>query len=59
MFTQEQIDTGPLRLAKNFEVPATINRFLRPYQRQGVEFLFHQFRNEIGGGESGRLLSRA
>lgn len=59
MFTQEQMDTGPLQLARGVEVPATINKFLRPYQRQGVEFLYHQFKNDMGGSElSSRRASR-
>ena len=32
-------DAGTTRL----EVPRTINKYLRDYQRQGVHFLFHQY----------------
>ena len=32
-------DAGTTRL----EVPRSINKYLRDYQRQGVQFLFHQY----------------
>lgn len=46
--TFEQSRIGPL-VVGNYTVPAPINRFLRPYQREGVEFLLTQYKNGIGG----------
>ncbi|GAA5858616.1 hypothetical protein JCM8547_001393 [Rhodosporidiobolus lusitaniae] len=31
------------------QIPAPINKFLRPYQREGAEFLYGQFKKETGG----------
>ena len=31
------------------QVPASINRFLRSYQREGVKFLFRQYAKDKGG----------
>lgn len=36
-------DVGPLILAPGVEVPASINRFLRSYQRDGVRFLYRSY----------------
>jgi hypothetical protein len=30
-------------------VPSAINTFLRDYQRDGAAFLYHKFRNSMGG----------
>lgn len=49
--TQEQLTTGRHVLSSMHEIPAPINRFLRPYQRDGVDFLYHQFSKGMGGGE--------
>ncbi|KZT50905.1 hypothetical protein CALCODRAFT_504196 [Calocera cornea HHB12733] len=52
--TAEQALTGPLLLdsATSTEVPASINRFLREYQRDGVRF-FWRCREEKRGGVLG------
>ncbi|GAA5965708.1 hypothetical protein JCM3765_003226 [Sporobolomyces pararoseus] len=47
--TLEQHRTGPHLLGDGAEIPAPINKFLRPYQREGVEFLWGQYRKNIGG----------
>ena len=39
------VGTAALHLA----VPATINMYLRDYQREGVRFLFRQYANQQGG----------
>ncbi|GEM11524.1 RAD26-like SNF2 family DNA-dependent ATPase [Rhodotorula toruloides] len=48
-----QANTGPHKLSDlpgdTAQVPAPINKFLRPYQREGAEFLYRQFRKGIGG----------
>ncbi|ORY86023.1 P-loop containing nucleoside triphosphate hydrolase protein [Leucosporidium creatinivorum] len=49
IFTQEQLTTGRHRLSSEHEIPTPINRFLRPYQRDGVDFLHHQFSKGMGG----------
>lgn len=49
MFTEQQINRGPHKLSKEYEVPAPINKHLRDYQRDGVDFLFHQFTEGKGG----------
>ncbi|KAM0747985.1 hypothetical protein T439DRAFT_87826 [Meredithblackwellia eburnea MCA 4105] len=40
---------GPHALGPGAEIPAPINRFLRPYQRQGVEFMYRQHMKGMGG----------
>ena len=35
--------------AVDLQVPASINRFLRSYQREGVKFLFRQYARDKGG----------
>ena len=35
--------------AVELQVPASINRFLRSYQREGVKFLFRQYARNKGG----------
>ncbi|PVG00118.1 hypothetical protein CPB86DRAFT_806025, partial [Serendipita vermifera] len=44
-------DIGPLVLdaSDNIEVPSSINKYLRGYQREGVEFLWNQFKQGRGG----------
>lgn len=48
-----QANTGPHKLSNvpgdTAQVPAPINKFLRPYQREGAEFLYGQFKKGIGG----------
>lgn len=46
---REQDLTGPHILAPGVEIPEAINRFLRPYQRKGVEFMYRQYRKGKGG----------
>ncbi|KAJ1586232.1 hypothetical protein NDA14_000907 [Ustilago hordei] len=41
-------DTDPLELAPGFAVPASINRFLRSYQRDGVRFLYRSYAENRG-----------
>lgn len=41
--TLEQARSGGLALSGSYIVPAHINRFLRPYQRDGVEFFAKRF----------------
>lgn len=47
--TQQRL--GPLVLdqRKHIQVPSPINTFLRDYQRDGAAFLYHKFRNSMGG----------
>lgn len=48
----QQSKTGPLILSleiPHVEVPASINRFLRVYQREGVEFLYRKYKEGTGG----------
>lgn len=40
---------GPFLLGGNTKVPAPINMHLRDYQREGVEFLFRQYKEGRGG----------
>jgi SNF2 family DNA or RNA helicase len=50
--TPEQYDIGSLVLddtSSDVAIPASINRFLKPYQRSGVEFLFRKYRAGTGG----------
>ncbi len=39
----------PLRLSSTVSVPVPVNKHLRDYQRQGVEFLFRRFVDNAGG----------
>ena len=51
---KEQARRGPHRLSRvpdAPEIPAPINKFLREYQRQGVEFLYRQYSENIGGSK--------
>lgn len=50
----EQAETGGHRLGsddngKDVQIPASINRFLRSYQREGVEFFWTHYRQKEGG----------
>lgn len=46
----EQHRTGPHELDdKGAEIPTPINKFLRKYQREGVEFLWGQWKKRMGG----------
>jgi SNF2 family DNA or RNA helicase len=45
----KQANIGPHVLTPGVQIPASINMFLRDYQRAGVEFLFRQYNNGIGG----------
>jgi len=46
----EQHRTGPHELDdEGAEIPAPINKFLRKYQREGVEFLWGQWKKRMGG----------
>jgi hypothetical protein len=50
--TKEQMKIGPYVLAIGspaVEIPASINRFLRVYQREGVEFLYRKYQAGTGG----------
>ena len=44
----EQARVGPLQLGNGYAVPATVNRFLREYQREGVRFFFRSFCEKRG-----------
>jgi SNF2 family DNA or RNA helicase len=41
--------TGPHVLSPTAEIPAPLNKFLRDYQRQGVDFLYRQYEQGMGG----------
>ncbi|GAA6011499.1 hypothetical protein JCM10207_002640 [Rhodosporidiobolus poonsookiae] len=49
----KQAKTGPHLLSRDpgdkAQIPAPINKFLRPYQREGVEFLYGQYQKGLGG----------
>lgn len=47
--TPEQDLVGPLDLDDAISIPASINRFLRPYQREGARFLFEKYKANTGG----------
>lgn len=53
LMSAAQANTGPHKLSNipgdTAQVPAPINKFLRPYQREGAEFLYGQFKKGIGG----------
>ena len=44
-----QARLGPLRLAKHCFVPGRINTFLRPYQREGINFFWTRYKDGRGG----------
>jgi len=52
-FTSQNLprDIGPhvLNAANGIQIPSSINRYLRPYQRQGVEFLWRCYSEGNGG----------
>ena len=33
---------------KSFQIPATINQYLRDYQQEGVQFLYNRYTSETG-----------
>ncbi|GAA5973582.1 hypothetical protein JCM11641_007134 [Rhodosporidiobolus odoratus] len=49
----KQASTGPHHLSRDpsdeAQIPAPVNRFLRPYQREGAEFLYGQYKKGMGG----------
>jgi SNF2 family DNA or RNA helicase len=47
--TPEQDVVGALPLDDVLSVPASINRFLRPYQREGVKFFHTKYKANTGG----------
>ena len=47
--TTEQDAIGALLLDDVLSVPASINRFLRPYQREGVKFFLSKYKANTGG----------
>lgn len=63
----EQASCGPLVLGfdnkgQSVEIPASINRFLRGYQRDGVRFFWSHYRRGEGGllgDDMGRCVFRA
>lgn len=42
-------DATSFHIDSGIVVPASINRHLRPYQREGVEFLYGKYKSGIGG----------
>ncbi|PWN22284.1 hypothetical protein BCV69DRAFT_281288 [Microstroma glucosiphilum] len=48
--TEEQAEIGPLILDSEacIKVPASINRFLRDYQREGIKFMFKAWQEKRG-----------
>ncbi|GAA6005259.1 uncharacterized protein JCM10292_005359 [Rhodotorula paludigena] len=53
LLNAQQANTGPHSFVtfdgSRAQIPAPVNRFLRPYQREGAEFLFAQYRKGMGG----------
>ena len=47
--TPEQDAIGALPLDDVISVPASINRFLRPYQREGAKFFHAKYKANTGG----------
>ena len=47
--TTEQDAIGALPLDDVLSIPASINRFLRPYQREGVKFFLGKYKANTGG----------
>jgi SNF2 family DNA or RNA helicase len=50
--TPEQSNIGPLVLdhvSPDIAIPASINRFLKPYQRSGAEFFYRKYEAGSGG----------
>lgn len=48
---QDRTGPHPLLPGGTHQIPTPINKFLRPYQREGVEFLYGQYSQGIGGSE--------
>lgn len=44
----DQMKIGPLHLDSGVKVPAAINRFLREYQREGIQFFYNSYQKERG-----------
>ena len=42
-------DIGGFELDQGIAVPAPINRFLRPYQREGAKFFYDKYKAGTGG----------
>jgi SNF2 family DNA or RNA helicase len=44
-------ESGPFVLdeAEGIQVPAPVNRYLRPYQQEGVQFLWEKYKADGGG----------
>lgn len=47
-FMGDIADIEPFRLDEDVVVPASINKFLRSYQRSGVEFLYKHYKLGTG-----------
>ncbi|KAI9341776.1 P-loop containing nucleoside triphosphate hydrolase protein [Zopfochytrium polystomum] len=47
--SREQSDDGPSRSTAAVQVPASINRYLRSYQREGIQFLYRLYKQRLGG----------
>ncbi|PWN51254.1 hypothetical protein IE53DRAFT_328772 [Violaceomyces palustris] len=47
--TEEQRRAGALWLDQGVQVPASINIFLRDYQRQGIRFFYQRYKENRGG----------
>ncbi|SCV72976.1 BQ2448_6901 [Microbotryum intermedium] len=45
----QQLEIGDHVLSPRHRIPAPINRFLRHYQREGIEFLYKQYSAGMGG----------
>ncbi|SCZ94830.1 BZ3500_MvSof-1268-A1-R1_Chr12-1g03686 [Microbotryum saponariae] len=45
----QQLEIGDHILSPRHRIPAPINRFLRHYQREGIEFLYKQYSAGMGG----------
>lgn len=49
-FSPEAVQqSDALPIDEGVAIPASINRHLRPYQREGVKFLYNKYRSGIGG----------
>lgn len=49
IMNRQQDSIGAYVLAPGVEIPAPINKFLRKYQREGVEFMYRQYKAGVGG----------
>ncbi|PLW26400.1 hypothetical protein PCASD_24721 [Puccinia coronata f. sp. avenae] len=48
IFSEDQDVVGPLILSESVQLMASINKFLKPYQRNGVKFFFKHFQEKNG-----------